>query len=275
MSLKRRFDDEVAVVKRARGRIQYPKYSMVPTRRVYSVRQRNFPSARLSSRNIVERKYFDTTFEQALVAGADWAGTEIACDNMMGPDGTTLTAYTESPLIPSARGIGYGQVVGMSYYLDKIRVRAAVGTGIRVDQADVQVPQTVRFVLVMDTRPSGVQAQGEDIFPDMGSAAVNNHSFQTMALNANQFRILADKTFVVQPAIAGTDGTNTVSTCSQARTFKMSHTFKKPIRVVTAGSSTSPTVAALENCNIFLLAHTDDPADPVSVAGCARAYYHE
>jgi len=128
---------------------------------------------------------------------------------------------------------------------------------------------------VLDTRANGSQAQGEDVFPDMGVVTANSFSFQFMAQNANRFRILRDTWFVLQPAIAGTDGANTVSTCSQARDFKFTYKFKKPLRVATIGTSTTPTTAALENYNVFLLAHTDNASAPAIMTGCARAYYHE
>jgi len=250
-----------------------------------SGRTRQYASARRSqaaviprsvrSSSIVERKYFDTAFAQTVASAADWTGTEVPCTQAVDADGSSLVAYTGAALNPSARGIGYGQVVGMSYYLDRIRIRGAVGTGLLSDKADVVVPQTVRVLLIQDNQPAGVQAQGEEIMNDMGTTYAVSFSFQQMALNASRFRVLADKVITVQPAIAGTDGASTVSTTSQSRNFKISHYFKKPIRVITSGTSTTHTVAALENCNLFLLMHTDNAAAAVGVNGCARCYYHE
>jgi len=271
--MKRKFDAEVAAAKRRR-QLSYATSYVIPRNRQYRVTANTYRprSSYTASR---EHKWADFAFQGVVSAVADWTGTEVPCTGYIASDATTLTSYTSPSFLPAGRGVGYGQVVGSSYYLDKVRVRGSLSVGALADQADVVSPSVVRLVLVMDTRAEGVQAQGEDVFPDMGNQAQCNYSFQFMAKNADRFKILADKTITVQPAVAGTDGANTLSVSGQVRTWKMSHAFKKPPRVVVSGSDSSNGVAQLQNYNVFLLAHCDNTAHEPTLYACARVYYHE
>lgn len=222
-----------------------------------------------------EIKYFDTSFTQAAGTAADWTGTEIACTNYIQSDGTTVGAYTDSALIPSAVGSGYGQVDGSKYILKSISVRGEVVPGPAADQADMLGPRSVRLVLVQDTMPQGAQAQGESIFTDMGNAAQCNYSYLAKgAGTGGRFRILADKVILCQPATAGTDGTNTNSLGWAGGLFNMTKSFGRGIYVNIKASGSTPAVSQLSDCNIFLLAHasSSSPAN-FSVQGCARAAY--
>lgn len=229
----------------------------------------NRPSKNLPA----ETKYFDTAFTGTVAAGADWTGTEIACENYIQSDGTTVGAYTSSALIPSAIGAGYGQVNGNKYFLKKLRIKGQVVPTVRSDQADVIAATGVRIILVQDMQPNGAQAQGEDIFTDMGTTFEAHYSFLAMAAGSGgRFRILKDKFYMMQPASAGTDGANTNSTANTGFIFKMNYNFNKPIQVQLKANSATPTTASLSNCNIFLLAHATAAISPV-MNGCARAYY--
>lgn len=220
-----------------------------------------------------ETKYFDTSFEQNPIAtAADWTGTEVPCTNYVQSDGTTVGAYTDSALVPSAVGAGYGQVVGSKYQIKKIRCRGSITANVQSDQADVPGPAIVRVVLVQDTRPNGAQAQGEDIFTDLGGAAQCNFSYLAMgAGQGSRFRILADEFVTLQPAVAGTDGANTNSTARQGATFSFQYKPKKPIEVFLKANSSTPTVASLSNENFFLLAHAN--TGTIAISGAARCYY--
>jgi len=219
-----------------------------------------------------ETKYFDTSQQQTIASAADWTGSEVPSTNYVQSDGTTVGAYTDSALIPSAIGAGFGQVVGAKYAIKKIRCRGSIRGVLVPDAADVQVPAVVRVCMVQDTRPNGAQAQGEDVFLDMGDGEQNNFSFQSMgAGQGGRFRILKDFTAVLQPAVAGTDGANTNSTVRQGTTFSFTWKPKVPLEVLLKANSAVPTVASLSSCNIFLLAHTG--AATVSLSACSRCYY--
>jgi len=219
-----------------------------------------------------ETKYFDTSQSQTIASAADWTGTEVPSTNYVQSDGTTVGAYTDSAIIPSAIGAGYGQVVGAKYRIKKIRCRGQIVSSVLSDQADVQYPGVVRVALVQDTRPNGAQAQGEDVFGDMGTAGQNNWNFMQMgAGQGGRFRILKDFFTVLQPASAGTDGVSTNSVSRTASTFSFTWKPKVPVEVLLKANSATPTVASLSNCNIFLLAHTSVAS--ISVDSCARCYY--
>jgi len=223
----------------------------------------------------VESKYFDTSFSQTVAVTADWVDTEVPCTNYIQSDGTTVGAYTSSALIPSAIGAGYGQINGNKYYLTKLRVRGLLNPAPAVDQADVSSPMLARVSLIMDTQPQGAQAQGESIFTDMGTSAQAGMSFLAMAAGSGgRFRVLKDKFYVLQPAVAGTDGASTNSVNNTGTFFKFNINFKRPLAVQLKANSSTPTVASLSNYNIFLLAHaTTGPA--VTIVGTARAVYKD
>lgn len=221
-----------------------------------------------------ETKYFDAQHSQSISTAADWTGSEVPNVNYIQSDGVTVGAYTDSALIPSAIGSGYGQVNGSKYFLKHLRVRGEITPSVSPDAADVQAMSVVRLTLVMDTQPNGTQAQGEDVFTDLGTTQACNYSFQAMAAGSGgRFRILKDKWFRMQPANAGTDGTNTNSVVKSGATYSMEYRPKTPIQVCLKANSSTPTVASLSNCNIFLLAH--NTAGSVVLTGASRAYYQD
>lgn len=253
---------------------------MSATDRAY-VALRNRSSQPMRSARVAmptETKYFDVSFSQTVASAADWTGTEVPCTNYIQSDGTTLGAYTDSALIPSAIGAGYGNVNGNKYYLKKLRLKGEITSAIASDQADVPVGATVRFVVIEDTQPQGSQAQGESVFSDMGGATQCNYSFLAMAAGSGgRFRILKDKIFTLNPAVVGTDGANTNSCSRNSQVFKVNLNFAKPRQVMLKANSATPTVASLSNCNIFILAHTTaNGASPsITLQGCARAYFQD
>lgn len=244
------------------SRSSYATYS----RTSRPVTQRSYPAPP------ADVKYFDTSMNQAISSAADWTGTEVPCTNYLQSDGTTLGAYTDSALIPSAIGAGYGQVNNNKYFIKKIRLRGFITGTIFSDQADMGASASVRLVLVMDMQPNGTQAQGENIFTDMGTTFQAQHSFlATAAGSGGRFKILKDKFFTLNPAAAGTDGANTNSFVRTGAHFKFNYNFGKPLQVMLKANSATPNVASLSNCNIFLIAHSDQNSAVVNA--CARCYY--
>lgn len=223
-----------------------------------------------------ETKYFDTSFAANVAASADWTGTEIPAQNYIQSDGTTIGAYTDSALIPSAVGTGYGQIQGNKYLLKKIRVRGQLVATAISDAADCAFARSVRVALVMDTRPSGAQAQGEDVFSDFGTATDCNFSFMEMGqANQGRFKILGDETFMMENIVAGTDGASTNSLGFSGKQVSFTYAPKTPIPVRIKSSGSTPATSQLADCNIFLLAHSSQTTPVVNFAGCARAYFCE
>lgn len=222
-----------------------------------------------------ETKYFDTSFNANVAIAADWTGTEVPCTNYIQSDGTTVGAYTDSALVPSAVGAGYGQVVGSKYMLKALRVRGVVGNAFASDQADIPAAPVVTVCLVQDTQPNGAQAQGEEVFTDMGSAMQCAFSYQAMGAGAGgRFKILKRKTYVLPTTAAGTDGTNTNTVNIGTRNFEFTFAPKRPVLCCIKSSSATPTVATISDNNFFLLAKASGfAAGNPTIVGCARAYY--
>lgn len=226
-----------------------------------------------------ETKYFDCGINATVTtAGATWADTEVPCDNYVTSDGTT-GAYTNSCLIPTAIGSGYGQVNGNRFKLKKLRIRGVVKQNVRSDQANAPQAGIVRIVLVMDKQPNGAQAQGEDIFQDFGATAENLFAFMNVSACSGRFRILADRTVILQPAVAASDNAGTTAftntSAPETKMFKLSWKPKRPMQVnIKAGSST-PTIASTVDCNIFLLVFGVDEngAAASTIQACSRCYY--
>jgi len=255
-----------------RSASKYPRGMSFSASRSRSRSARAAPVTVLYMPSAEETKYFDTSQEQTIASSADWTGTEVPCTNYVQSDGTTVGAYTDSALIPSAIGAGFGQVVGSKYKIKKIRCRGQIISATLSDQADVLRGVVARVALVMDTRPNGAQGQGEDVFTDIGTAPQCNWSFMAMgAGNAGRFRILKDFFVVLQPGQSGTDGANTNSTTRTSASYSFTWKPKVPVEVLLKANSSTPTVASLSNCNVFLLAHCD--GTNTTIEGASRAYY--
>lgn len=240
--------------------------------------------ARSTTRTIVRRsstfapeiKHFDTSFAFTVPGNADWTGTEVACTNYIQSDGTTVGAYTDSALIPSAVGTGYGNVQGSKYMLKSVNVRGEIVFGAVSDAADMYGMKSVRLVLVRDKMPGGSQAQGETIFPDMGTAPQCNYSYLSLASGVGgRFEILADKVFTHDNIVAGTDGASTNSLGFNGRSFKMSWSSKRGIPVNIKSSGATPATSQLSDCNIFLLAHASGTTPTVTLNGASRASFYD
>ena len=148
-----------------------------------------------------ETKYFDVGINvDVTAAGTDWANSEVPCDNYVNSSGVAA-AYTDSCLIPTANGSGYGQVIGNKYNLKKLRVRGMLQIATQSDAADVGSPVTARIMLVRDKQPNGAQAQGEDVMQDLGAFGENAFSFMRVADNVGRFEIIKECYLTFSPDI--------------------------------------------------------------------------
>ncbi len=222
-----------------------------------------------------ETKYFDCGFNGAITwTGSDWSASEVPMDNFVDSSGSS-SAYTDSCLLPTAIGSAYGQVNGNRYKLKKIRVRGIVSINVQSDQADVKIGTNVRLMLIHDEQPNGAQAQGEDIMQDIGAAGENLFSYKRVAESSGRFRILKDDFIMLQPATAGTDGTNTNSVATQSAMFSFQYQPNSPILVNIKSGNATPTIGGTINCNMFLLlaGNQGQAAVATFIRGASRAYY--
>jgi len=221
-----------------------------------------------------EVKYFDVGINAAVTtAGTTWADTEVPADNYVNSSGAPA-AYTDSCLVPTAQGSGYGQVNGNKYLLKTLRVKGSLYYAGFAGLTAVQSPIPVRLVLVMDLMPSGSQAQGEDVFQDFGATPENAYSFLRMASGGGRYQILKDKIVTLNPVVAANDAAaSTVSMIYNQPHFKFAVKPNKEVQIKTGNAT--PTIAGTVNCNIFLLAYAyfGSSAQAITVQACSRAYY--
>jgi len=240
-------------------------------------------TSRVTSRNNAfgpETKYFDTAIDASVTtAGSTWADTEVPCDNYVNSSGAPA-AYTDSALIPSAQGSGYGQVDGLKYRIKKLRIRGSLSTATTTGGTAASSGTLTRLLLIMDTQPNFAQAQGEDIMQDVGDYSSNAYTFQRVSQSGGRFRILKDKWFRNNPAVAVNNaGATTVSEAYTNSIFKFQWIPKVPVEVNIKAGNATPTVAALSNINIFLLAYSYNQgaggAQTVNVNAACRCYYFD
>jgi len=229
-----------------------------------------------------ETKYFDTAFAAAVTAaGTDWSSSEVAMTSYVNSSGA-VAAYTDSALIPSAQGSGYGQVIANKYKLKALRVKGHITVPVASNQTAIAQSRMSRLLLVMDTQPNGAQAQGEDILQDMGGAVNNFSSFVRVSEGAGKrFVILADRKFkhtlLATPRMAAlaADPINYGATYQECP-FEFVYSPKKPKEIQIKSGNATPTIAGLVNCNIFMLAFgmtADGTMVATTVNGNGRAYY--
>jgi len=163
-----------------------------------------------------EMKYFDTVVNgTALVASTAWTGTEF--------DGAAGTLFV--PVV----GAGVNQRIGKGAKVIKIKIHGLIQGNAQSDQTAADNPAVIRLALVQDTQSNSVQAQGEEVFTATGNAASIPLTFQNID-NFGRFKVLRDKTIVLQNPNFTYDGTN-VEQQGLVKTWKISHTFKKPVPV--------------------------------------------
>lgn len=242
----------------------------------------DFPTRSYAPRNtpyVVQRargevKYFDVGINAPITtAGTTWADTEVPADNYVNSGGAAA-AYTDSCLVPTAQGSGYGQVNGNKYLLKTLRIKGSLSIPKDTVNTTVANPIPVRLVLVMDNMPSGAQAQGEDVFQDFGATEENAYSFLRMAAGGGRYTILKDKIITIRPQVAGNNAAaTTLSTSFDQPHFKFAVKPNKEVQIKTGNAT--PTIAGTVNCNIFLLAYAyqSTSAVAVTVQACSRAYY--
>jgi len=219
-----------------------------------------------------EVKFFDTAGTTALAATADWTGSEIACDNYIQSDGTTLGAYTDCALIPSANGPGYGQVLGGKYRILKIRIRGLMAVDASTAVATVPDNSLMsRLALVMDKNAGGAQLQGETVFSDMGSVYNCIFSYQQQGQATDKYRVLKDEIFQHDVAAMSTAfDSNDIKPTYKSVNFSWTYTPAKPLIVNVLTSGSTPAVAQLKDINIFLLGRSSGAGD---IFFTARCYY--
>lgn len=203
-----------------------------------------------------EMKYFDLSYGGVQFSTAnDWSAAVMAASSYIAADGTTVTAYNIAPMIPSAIGSGYGQVIGSKYRIRKLKLRGTIMPEPDVTQTYPSTDARTRMMVLMDKQPNGSQVQPSDLLTDWGTNVNNLDSFLAVGTaGASRYRVLYDKTFIHHCEAAVNNATaGSCSTTQGAIPIRWTKTFKKPLVVSIKSNSSTPAVASLYDTNIFIV----------------------
>lgn len=208
-----------------------------------------------------EMKYFDTEKGLTSVASqANWTGTE--------QDPTTFNT-----LFVPVKGSGINERIGRKVNVMKIRIKGTVVVAPQADQTSGDGRSVIRLALVEDTQTNGTQMQGEDVMDgNTSTTATAVNAFQSLD-NLGRFRVLKDKTIVMQNPNFGYDGTN-LEQQGLARTFKMNIILKKPI-TVSFNEVNGGTIADIVDNSWHMIANCDNASLVPQLTYVARVYYKE
>lgn len=200
----------------------YAGLSTVDPRRgpyVKFARARRVAAGRLRRRNVrtagylgIETKFWDKTYSAAVATTTAGAEADPAANS--------------SCLNSISQGDGESNRDGRRCVLKKLILRGMLTLGPTADQADGISARVVRVLVVLDKQTNGVQLNSEDVLAD--SAGVDVLSMVNLQ-HSRRFRILWDRTFVLQPATAQTDGANTASIAHEGKYFSIVKNLNIPV----------------------------------------------
>lgn len=171
-----------------------------------------------------EMKYFDSVREVvAIAASATWAGTVL--------DPNVSPVANMNCLFCPTQGAGVNQRIGKACKLYKIKLNGLIVSPAQLNQAASDSPCYIRVMLVMDRQTNATQMTGTQLMtsPGVASAALAPLTHQNID-NFGRFRVLKDKTIILQNPTISYDGTN-IEQSGLMRKFKMNVKFRFPVEV--------------------------------------------
>lgn len=194
-------------------------------------------NARVGGYENIEKKFVNYTISADAFTTV-WAGGEM-------DDGTT------DALSGVAQGDGESQRDGRTYQIHSVYLKGFLtSTNLEAQGAPVD-DALARIVLVWDTQTNGQQLSAEDVFDSIG-AGLDINSQKNLS-NTVRFKVLKDKVIRLPIGEAGVNdgGINSFSVGEIKVPFKMSHTFKVPLKVRTTG--TTANVASIADNSLHLI----------------------
>lgn len=217
-----------------------------------------------------EVRVFDTR-GSGTIGGTAWAN--LGCDEYINNGGTTVAAYTDACLIPSARGSGYGEIQVGKYNLLGVDVRVFVEpSGNNTQNADI----LCRFALIEDMAPNLGTPSGPYGFQDWSDEQSTLQSFPAWGAAANaRYRVLDEwmglMTYI--PWVAGGVAVNSIS--GKVCELKYRWPQARLVGTKVGSDAATPSIAKLSNCNVFLAAiRTTVTGSTLNYYFTARAYYY-
>lgn len=224
-----------------------------------------------------EVKYFDTSFDYTLSTANDWGTSTVLLAATYVNSSGSVASYVGAPLIPSSIGSGYGQIVGNSYLIKRIKVRGVLYPGTNNTADAVRNGNAVRLIMVQDMQPNGAQAAANTFLTDFGVGGQNISSFMSIASGTGgRFRFLYDKIIKLPVGTSACSAPPQINTGGQLEVVEFEKTWKRGLRVYVTNTTPGPAVANLSNCNIFLVAQSSNSGvATVLWRACTRCSYYD
>lgn len=194
--------------------------------------------------HVTERKYFDgTRAATAIASNADWTATEH--------DITTVNC-----LFAPQQGNSISTRVGTKVTVKNLRINGLINLPAAANATAGRPAVKVRLVLVQDMQTNTAQAQGEEVFSSTGTNAPE--MFQNTN-NFGRFKVLRDKTYILQNPNTSWDGTN-IESNNLIKSFKMKYKWRNGLDV-RFNSTNGGTVADIVDHSFHLLAIASNATD--------------
>lgn len=211
-----------------------------------------------------EMKYYDTSYAPTAigVVSSTWASTMA--------DPTTVNC-----LLAPTVGSAINQRIGREIKVFKIKIRGQVTSDAQTLQSAGDNGNHVRIMLVQDMQTNAAQMTGQQLMEGVGSSTRTINAFQSLA-NFGRFKVLRDKKIVLSNANLANDtgSTGGLVQSGMKRTFKISHTFRKPVSVrfnATNGGS----IADIVDNSFHIVCGSDNTGMAVELCYVARVCYKE
>lgn len=235
--MKRRRSSTFGVQKRPKKRVR-----VTTTTISQGGRQRRFVQRSLGNPlAITERKYYTNYLSNTAIvsfaAGTTWAGME-------------LDPATQNCLFSPSTGDEYNTRDGRKVQVLGIKIKGLITVPGQTDQTGADDGAMVRLALVLDKQTNATQLNAEDVFGGVAVAAVNFAQFQNPAF-FGRFKVLKDKTYVIQNPSTTYDGTN-IEANGLVKAFKLSHKFRKPL-IVHFNGTNGGTIADIIDNSLHLI----------------------
>jgi len=194
---------------------------------------------------ITERKYFDSQLNAGTVAAdlSSWAGME--------QDPATLAT-----LFAPIQGDDYLNRQGRKVQVLALKIRGFIDCPAQTNQTAADTHQLVRLILLIDKQTNATQLNSEDVITS-GTGNVAIEMFQNPAF-FGRFKILKDKSFIMQNPTIAYDGTN-IEQSGICREFKWNIKFRKPV-VIHFNSTNGGSVADIVDNSFHMIANSNNTA---------------
>jgi len=188
-----------------------------------------------------EMKYFDQ--ERGLtpiVSSENWANTLR--------DPTTGTLF--APVV----GAAINQRIGKACNVLKIKITGTISCPAQSNQIIGDAASRIRLLLVQDLQTNATQCTGTQVMTSWTQPLQAVEGFQNID-NFGRFKVLKDKTIIMQNPNSSWDGTN-IEQAGLMRTFKMTVRFRNPVNV-RFNATNGGTIADIVDNSFHIIANTN------------------